>query len=585
MIEAPDPFAGTQVGRYRLRERIGAGPHAAVYLASPPSGNEPVLAFKLFSPEASADPEFSARCFDAAEASRRMTHPCIVKVLEVGRQESRGYVLMEHVPGGSLEKLLETERRLSFDRATRILRDVALALEAARAAGQFHLNLKPANIFFGADGRARLSDFGQGWQPHLGKGLQPEEPIGGPVEYIAPEQIEGVLPEQTADLFSLGVIYYRMLTSKLPFPGVDDREIAMSRVTGSPRPIRESFPGVDPRAIPVVEKLLARKPEARFQSARALLAVVEKLVKGKTSTSHQKASPQTADVSVIPSEVRIRLSFSSVATHFGPGLALLAVAGTVAAGGAGFFASIGSLFKSTPALAFAGAGLVALAVGCFLMRRELSHSGRARVVLGLIAGSAVSVLIGTAALDRALFSGHMGVFVAPVNLLLGAAGLAWYAVAESFDRDEHSEGTRIPKVCLGLAAPLWFLGWGSANLAGPFTGMGASPLVSVSILVAMIATLATGYLTVVDATVKLRLRRIGLGLLATGALAMAVWASAGAAGTLGSPGGWPGAFLKALASLPAQIPRSGAPAILALGLLAFADYAIRGGLIRHYAKK
>src|SRR5262245_27917823 len=152
VAEAPDPFAGTAVGRHRLRERIGAGPHATVYLASPPSGNEPLLAFKLFSPEASADPEFSARCYDAAEASRRITHPGVVKVLEVGRHESRGYILMEHVPAGSLEKLLESERRLSFDRATRIVRDVALALEAARAAGQFHLNLRPANILLGSDG-------------------------------------------------------------------------------------------------------------------------------------------------------------------------------------------------------------------------------------------------------------------------------------------------------------------------------------------------------------------------------------------------------------------------------------------------
>ncbi len=585
IAEAPDPFAGTAVGRYRLRERIGAGPHAAVYLASPPSGNEPLLAFKLFSPEASADPEFSARCFDAAEASRRITHPGVVRVLEVGRQESRGYILMEHVPAGSLEKLLEAERRLPFDRATRVLRDAALALEAAKAAGLFHSNLRPTNILFASDGRARLSDFGQSWQPHLGRGLQPDDPIGGPVDYISPEQLEGQLPEQTADLFSLGVIYYRMLTGKLPFPGVDEREIAMARLTGSPRPIRDSFPGVDPRAIPIVERLLARKPEARFQSARGLLAAIEPLVKGKTSTSHSKPAPQVPDVSVIPSEVRIRLTFTSAATHFGPGLALLAVAGFVAAGGAGFFSAIGSLFKSTVSLAFSAAGLVSLAVPCFLLRRELRNSGRARVVLGLLAGSAASVLIGTAALDRALWSGNLGVLFAPVNLLLGAGGLAWYAIARCLEQDEHTEESRNPKICLGLAMPLWFLGWAAGNLVGPFKGMGSSLSISVSLVIAVIAALTAGFFTVVDPTIKHRIRRIGLVLLGVGALAMAIWASAGAAGSLGSPGSWPGALLAAFASLPAQIPRSGAPAILALGLVAAADYVIRAGLIRYYAKK
>jgi hypothetical protein len=585
LVEAPDPFAGTSVGRHRLRERIGAGPHAAVYLASPPSGPDPLLAFKLFSPDASADPEFSARCFDAAEASRRISHPCIVKVLEVGRQESRGYILMEHVSAGSLEKLLETERRLPFERATRILRDAALGLEAARAAGQFHLNLRPTNIFFGADGRARLSDFGQGWQPKLGRTLLPEDPIGGPVEYMAPEQFEGQLPEQTTDLYALGVIYYRMLSGKLPFPGVDDREVAMNRVTGSPRPIRESFPGVDPRAIPILERLIARRPGSRFQTARALLGAIEPLVKGKTSTSHARPSPQAPDVSVIPSEVRIRLTFSSAAAHFGPGLALLAIAGAAAPGSPGFFAALASVFKSTTSLAFAGAGLVALAVACFLLRRELRRSGRARLVFALLAGSGAGVLIGTAALDRAIWSGRIGVLFAPVNLLLASGGLAWFAIAQALQQDEHSEGTRTTKICLGAALPLWFLGWVGSNLAGPFQGMGASPAISVSLVLAILAALSAGYFTVVDPTIKLRVRRIGLGLLGAGALAMAVWASAGAAGSLGSPGDWVGALGRRLASLPVQVPRSGAPALLALSLVAAADYALRGGLIRHYAKK
>lgn len=585
IAEAPDPFAGTSVGRHRLRERIGAGPHATVYLASPPSGNDPVLAFKLFSAEASADPEFSARCFDAAESSRKIVHPGVVRVLEVGRHESRGYILMEHVPGGSLEKLLEAERRLPFDRATKILKEVVLALEAARAAGQFHLNLRPTNIFFGSDGRARLSDFGQGWQPKLGRTLQPEDPIGGPVEYIAPEQLEGQMPEQTADFYALGVIYYRMLSGKFPFPGVDDREIAMMRLTKAPRPIRESFAGVDPRAIPVLERLLARRPESRFQSARTLLAALEPLVKGKTSTSCAKSAVETPDVNVIPSEVRLRLTFTSAASHFGPGLFLIAIAGMLAPGGTGFFAALGSIFSSPTGLAFTGAGLIALAVSCFLLRRELRLSGRTRPALALIAGAAACVLVGTAALDRALWSGSLGVVFAPVNLLLAASGLSWFAVGRSLDLDEHSEGTRLPKICLGLALPLWFLGWSALSVTAPFRGFGGAAAAVVCLILAAVGAVAAGFITVMDPTVKRRIRRMGVGLLAAGGVALGIWASAGALGALGSPGDWPGAFLKSMATYAAEIPRSGALAILALGLVAAADYSIRGGLIRHFSKK
>jgi serine/threonine protein kinase len=583
LAEPQDPFTGTAVGRHRLREKIGAGPHGVVYLASPPSGNEPLLAFKLFSPEASADPEYSARCFDTAEATRRITHPGLVRVLEVGRQETRGYILMEHAADGSLEQLLEAERRLSFDRATRILRDAALGLEAALAAGLFHLNLRPSNILFGSDGRARLSDFGHGWQPRLGRVLGAEDPIGGPVEYLSPEQIEGQLPEATTDLFALGVIYYRMLTGKLPYPGVDDREVAMTRVTGSPRPIRESFPGVDPRAIPIIERLLARKPEHRYQSPRSLLAVVERLVKGKTSSSHPKVSSQAPSVNVIPSEVRIRLTFSSAAAHFGPGLALLGIAGAVAPGSDSFFSSIASILKSTVGLSIAGAGLVALAVGCFLLRAELRRSGRVRVVLGLLAGSALSALVGTAALDRSIWSGRIGVLVAPVNLVLASAGLAWFAVSRCLDQDEHSEMSPTPKYGLGASLPLWYVGWASAGLLGPFKAFGSAPALVTSLVLGMIVLIATGWYTLMDATFKRRVRLMGIGILGLGALAMATWASAGVAA--GDPAAWPGAFLSTLAAFPAQIPRSGAPAILALGLVAAADFTLRGGLIRHYAKK
>jgi len=585
VAEPQDPFVGTAVGKYRLRERIGEGPHAVVYLAAPPSGDQPLMAFKLFSPEASADTEYSTRGFDSAEASRRITHAGIVRVLEVGRQENRGYLLMEHVPGGSLDKLLETERRLSFERATCIARDIAMALEAAHTAGLIHQNLRPTNILLGDDGRARITDFGQGWQPRLGRGLNPEDPIGGPVEYLSPEQVQGQLAEPGSDLYALGLLYYKMLTGKLPFPGVNDREVALNRVKGRPRPLREAFSGVDPRAIPIVEKLLAANPESRFGSARSFLAVIDPFVKGKTSKAYSRSSmPVAADVSVIPSEIRNRLSFASAAAHFGPGLALLAIAGTVARGGEGFFPAIGSFFTSTVSLSFGAAGLAGLAIGCFLLRKELKDSGRARVVLGLIAGSALFTLIGTAALDRSLWSGSIGVLVAPVNVLLAAAGLAWFGTARCYDQDENTVGMRGPKICLGLAAPFWFLGWAAGNILGPFKGMVASMETAAPLVLAASIAMAIGFVAVASASCRPRIRRMGVGLLGLAALAIAIWGVAGASGKLASPGSWPGALFSAAGHLATQIPRSGAPALLALGLIATADYVLRGGLIRHYAK-
>lgn len=578
---AADPLVGTQLGARRLQEKIGDGPRASVYLAA----GDPPLAVKILSPEMSADAEFAARCFDSAEAARRIQHPCVVRVVEVGRAESRGYIIHEHAAGGSLEKLLETERRLPFDRATRVLRDVALGLEAAQRAGVVHHNIRPTNVLFDADGRAKIADFGQGWQPRLGRGLAQDEPIKGPVEYLAPEQVQGQLPDVTTDLYQLGLVYYRMLSGKLPFPGVDDREIAMNRVQGPPRPIRESFPGVDPRAIPIVDKLLARDPSGRFPTARALLAAVEPLIKGKTSKSFGKKDVPAVDASVIPSEVRHRLTFGSAAAHFGPGLGLLMVAGIAAPAGDGYFASVASLVTSKVSLAIAGAGMVALAVACFLLRRDLRHSGRARVVLGLIALAALCAGIGTAALDRGLWQGRLGILAAPVNLILAAGGLAWFGLVRSFDADEETQPTKVPKLALGLAVLLWYAGWAAGNSFGPFRAIGSS-IETVSPLIMLAAAgLALGFIATMTPGVKPRVRRTGLGLLTLAGVSIMVWCAAGAAEVLQAPSQWPGAVLSQVAGFPGQVPRSGAPVLLAIGLIATADFVLRGGLIRHYAKK
>jgi hypothetical protein len=177
------------------------------------------------------------------------------------------------------------------------------------------------------------------------------------------------------------------------------------------------------------------------------------------------------------------------------------------------------------------------------------------------------------------------VVFAPVNLLLAAAGLAWFGIARCFDQDEETEGMRLPRICLMISTPLWFFGWADPNLEGPFTGMISSMAVAGPLVISMAATMAAGFFAVVDPAVRSRTRRIGLWLFGVGAVAMAVWASAGASGSLGAPGQWLGAVLRELASLPAQMPRSGAFALLAFGLVAAADYTLRGGLIRHYAKK
>ena len=271
MAELQDRLARTLAGRYVVRELLGAGGMAAVFLADETGLDRPV-AIKVLPPELSRDEGLVARFQREAKTAAKLDHPHIIPIHRVESEAGLHYFVMKYVPGRSLDDLLEAERP-GVETATRILREAASALGHAHARGVVHRDVKPANIMLDADDRVVLTDFGiskAGESTHL---TQTGTIVGTP-HYMAPEQALGGEIDGRADQYALGIVAYQMLTGQCPFVGESAHTIIYRHIHDVPPPLAERRPDVPAHLADAVAVALAKVPAHRFATmeefARAL---------------------------------------------------------------------------------------------------------------------------------------------------------------------------------------------------------------------------------------------------------------------------------------------------------------------------
>jgi beta-lactam-binding protein with PASTA domain/tRNA A-37 threonylcarbamoyl transferase component Bud32 len=256
--------------RYRLDRKLGEGGMAMVYC-----GTDILLrrrvAIKVLREQYAADAEFVRRFYQEAESAARLSHPNIVNTFDVGRQDETYFIIMELVDGPSLAEIIAADGRLPEPVAIDYATQIASGLAYAHRQGLLHRDIKPANILVTKDDVVKLSDFGiaravsQQTMALTKPGL-----VMGSVYYISPEQAQEHEVHETADLYSLGVVLYQMLTGKLPYTGESPVTVALKHI-GDPVPaIDVSTTGVSPALAAIVNRLLQKKPEHRFQSASEL---------------------------------------------------------------------------------------------------------------------------------------------------------------------------------------------------------------------------------------------------------------------------------------------------------------------------
>jgi serine/threonine protein kinase len=288
------PAVGQLYGdRYRLQLRIATGGMGEVWQAE----DQLILrevAIKILKEEYLSDPNFLERFRTEARSAALVEHEGIANVFDYGEDSNSAYLVMELVPGESLSRIIEREKKLTEARVLDIMSQTSRALAAAHARGLVHRDIKPGNLLITPDGRVKITDFGiarVGDQVPLTKTGQ----VMGTVQYLAPEQATGKPSTPSTDLYSLGVVAYEALSGKRPFTGENQMAIAMAHINEMPPALPES---IDPRVQNLVLSCLAKKPNQRPESATSLAIRAEALLREKRGHSpapkrEQKDDPAT----------------------------------------------------------------------------------------------------------------------------------------------------------------------------------------------------------------------------------------------------------------------------------------------------
>ena len=268
MVSLP---SGSKLGRYQVTDLLGHGGMASVFKASDPELNR-FVAVKVLPSYHAEDPTFVERFRREAQAIAGLNHPNIIQVHDFGEDKGFIYIVMEYVTGGTLEDRLKD--RYTLDDVLELISPLADALDYAHRQGIIHRDMKPANVLLDDGGKPILTDFGLARVLESSAGLTRTDAIVGTPEYMAPEQALGGSVDHRADLYSLGVIIYRMLLGDIPFPADTAKATLMAHIH-QPVPLPSTLdPHVDPRLEEVLLKALAKDPDERYQTAGQLVGAL-----------------------------------------------------------------------------------------------------------------------------------------------------------------------------------------------------------------------------------------------------------------------------------------------------------------------
>ncbi len=265
-----------RIGRYRVTGMLGRGAMGVVYRAHDAAIDREVaiktIHHRLLRGEEGV--EWLERFRREVRAAGRCVHPNIVTVFEYGEEAGAPYIVMEYVQGRELRSYLKDRKPLPLANAVTIIIQVLQALGQAHAAGVVHRDIKPANIILLADGQVKVTDFGIARLEAGGNMTQQGMTVGTP-GYMAPEQFKGFEADRRADLYATGVVLFELLTGARPFPGRSASELMYQVLNEPPLQATRLNPLLPVELDGVLNKALAKAPDARFQSADEFIAALE----------------------------------------------------------------------------------------------------------------------------------------------------------------------------------------------------------------------------------------------------------------------------------------------------------------------
>lgn len=256
--------------RYRIIGQLGRGGMGEVYRADDLKLGQPV-ALKFLPERLSQDAAMLERFHREVRTARKVSHPNVCRVFDIGEVEGQQFLSMEYIDGEDLSSLLRRIGRLPEDKATEIARQLCAGLAAAHEEGVLHRDLKPANIMIDGRGRARITDFGLAG---LSDEFRGHEIRSGTPAYMSPEQLAGTEVSIKSDIYALGLLLYEVYTGKKAFPADTLDEIIRQRETSTPASISSLIKDIDPLVERVIGRCLEKEPERRPASALQVAAAL-----------------------------------------------------------------------------------------------------------------------------------------------------------------------------------------------------------------------------------------------------------------------------------------------------------------------
>ena len=288
---------GPVLGRYKIQHKLGAGGMGDVYAALD-TDLDRLVAIKVLPPIYTSNPEFKARLLREARAAARLNHPNIVTVYEVGELAGTTYIALELVEGRTLKEV-QADGLPELAQVVGWVCQIADGLAEAHAAGVIHRDIKPSNIKLDNKGRVRILDFGLAKSSGADQLTQAGSTLGT-AGYMAPEQVQGKTVDHRADIFSVGVVLYELLTGKSPFVRDNPPATMYAIVNSDPVPLSSCRAGIPSLLQMVVDRALAKSEDARYQSVAEMGKDLRKVLDDLTGCSTTATPAGGASIAVLP---------------------------------------------------------------------------------------------------------------------------------------------------------------------------------------------------------------------------------------------------------------------------------------------
>lgn len=271
-------WTGQVLGQFRILHRLGSGGMGQVYLAEQTNLKRKV-ALKLLHSELASNERALVRFQNEAENVARATHANIVQIYDIGKDNGVNWLALEYVEGRNLREFIEKKGTPELSLGLHIMAQVASALQRASEFGIIHRDIKPENILLTKKGEVKVADFGLSrcFAEEAKQSVTQSLVTMGTPLYMSPEQVERKTVDTRTDIYSFGVTCYHMFAGTPPYRGNSPIEVAYQHVHGEPPPLAEIRPDLPPVLCAILQRMMAKKPEDRYQSAREIMRDINQL--------------------------------------------------------------------------------------------------------------------------------------------------------------------------------------------------------------------------------------------------------------------------------------------------------------------